>query len=309
MAEEQTLQVGLVGLGAMGMGMARSLVRAGLPVRAYDLRPEAVEQFEAVGGQGATSVAEAAAGADVFVIVVVNAEQVEDVLFGAGQGAASLPPGSIVMVCSTVSPAFARQTAARLEAMGLEMLDAPISGGALRAEKGEITIMAAGKPALFERAQPVLDAMAAHVYRLGDTCGLGSMMKLVNQVLAGTHIAVAAEALAFGARAGLDPRQMYEVICNSAGNSWMFENRVPHILADDYTPLSAVEIWVKDLDIALQASKEMRFPLFLAATAWQLFTMASGAGYDRLDDTAVIKIYEQMLDFKVVTPPDEGGLS
>ena len=124
-------------------------------------------------------------------------------------------------------------------------------------------------------------------------------MKLVNQILAGSQIALAAEAMAFGVRAGLDPNQIYEVICNSAGNSFMFQNRVPHMLNDDYTPHSAVDIWVKDLGIVLETGKELRFPLFFSALAHQLFMSASAAGHGRLDDAAVVKVFEQLTGIAV----------
>jgi 3-hydroxyisobutyrate dehydrogenase len=298
-ATAKSLQIGFIGLGAMGMGMAQSLLRGGFSVRGYDINPAAIARFAAAGGETATSVAAAAANATALIVVVLNADQVTDVLFGSGGAAAALPKGSIVMVCSTVSPDFAQKTAARLAEMDLRMLDAPISGGALRAAEGQLSIMASGPDDLFTELQPALDAMAAHVYRMGSEYGLGSTMKLVNQILAGVHIATAAEAMAFGVRAGLDPRQIYEVICNSAGASFMFENRVPHMLDDDYTPRSAVDIWVKDLGIVLGAGKDLHMPLFFSALAHQLFMSASAAGHGRIDDAAVVKVFEQLTGISV----------
>lgn len=295
----ENLQVGFIGLGAMGMGMAKSLLRAGLVVKGYDINPNAVAQFVTAGGQGAATVADAASGADVLVVVVLNADQVTDVLFGKGAAAAALTPGSVVMVCSTVSPTFAQQTAAKLAERGLLMLDTPISGGTVRAAEGTLSIMVSGPEATIAKAQPVLEAMAANIYRMGSEPGLGSTMKLVNQILAGSQIALAAEAMAFGVRAGLDPHQIYEVICNSAGNSFMFQNRVPHMLNDDYTPHSAVDIWVKDLGIVLETGKELRFPLFFSALAHQLFMSATAAGHGRLDDAAVVKVFEQLTGIAV----------
>lgn len=295
----KNLQVGFIGLGAMGMGMAKSLLRAGLAVTGYDINPAAVTQFTEAGGQGAATVVDAASDADVLVVVVLNADQVTDVLFGKGAAAAALTPGSVVMVCSTVSPTFAQQTAAKLAERGLLMLDTPISGGTVRAAEGTLSIMVSGPEATIAKAQPVLEAMAANIYRMGSEPGLGSTMKLVNQILAGSQIALAAEAMAFGVRAGLDPNQIYEVICNSAGNSFMFQNRVPHMLNDDYTPHSAVDIWVKDLGIVLETGKELRFPLFFSALAHQLFMSASAAGHGRLDDAAVVKVFEQLTGIAV----------
>lgn len=292
--------VGFIGLGAMGRGMAGALVAAGFRVQGYDVNPAAVAAFTAAGGVGVASAAESAREAAALVVMVLNAEQADMVLFGEGGAASALPHGAVVLLTSTVNPAFARATGARLAARGLEYVDAPVSGGTARAAEGKLSIMASGSPRAFELAAPVLDTLAENVYRMGDAPGQGSSMKLVNQILAGIHIAAAAEAMAFGSQAGIDPAQMYEVICNSAGASWMFQNRVPHILADDYTPHSAIEIWVKDLGIILEAGKEARFPLPLAGAAHQLYLMAAAAGYGRLDDAAVVKVYEKIANFKIV---------
>ena len=299
MTTENTPQVGFVGLGAMGMGMACSLVKAGLPVKGFDINPDAVKQFTAAGGNGVDSVAGAAADADVFLIVVVTAEQAEQVLFGSGGAAAILPAGSVVMLCSTIQPDVARTVAGRLYEMGLEMLDSPISGGSAKAALGQLSVMASGHPQAFQKAEPVLEAIAEKVFSLGDECGLGSTVKMVNQLLAGVHIAAAAEAMAFGVRSGVAPEKIYEVISNSAGSSWMFQNRVPHMLSGDYTPLSAVEIFVKDLDIVLDTGKSERFPLPLAAIAHQMFLMAAAAGHGAEDDSAVVKVFEEIAKINI----------
>ncbi|MBX3050665.1 MAG: NAD-binding protein [Caldilineaceae bacterium] len=286
--------VGVIGLGAMGMGMAQSLVRAGFVVKGYDIAPAAVQVLVDAGGHAAATVAEAASGADVLIVMVVNAAQAEDVLFGAGRGAAALPAGSVVMLSCTVSPDFARRTAERLSEMGLEMLDAPVSGGPVRSAEGALSVMASGSPSVFEKCSALLDAVAANVYRMGDAPGLGSVMKSINQLLAGVHLAAMGEAFVFGAKQGIDAQQMYDVICASAGGSWMFQNRGQHILDNDYTPASAVDIWGKDLGIVLEAGKANKLALPLAAVAHQLFLAASAQGMGRMDDAAIVKIYAQL---------------
>ena len=233
--------------------------------------------------------------------MVLNAKQANDILFGSGDVARRLSPGAVVLLCSTVNPAFAHETAERLAALGIDYLDAPVSGGTARAANGTLTVMASGSPAAFRSAGGLLDAIAEHVYCMGEIPGQGSTMKLVNQILVGINLAASAEAVAFGANAGIDPQKMYEVICNSAGASWVFENRVPHILDDDYTPLSAVDIWVKDLGIILEAGREWNFPLPLSAVAHQVYLMAAAAGYGRLDDSAVVKVFEKIAGFKIVS--------
>ena len=303
--------VGLIGLGAMGLGMAGSLRRAGYHVHVCDLRHEVAAAFAKDGGTACASPAEVAAACEVIFSVVVNAEQTETVLFGKGAAggaggaggmsgtgsgshggaAAAMKPGSVFAMCSTVPPAFAVALEARLERMGLLFLDAPISGGAARAASAGMTMMSAGKPAVYAKCEAMLNAVAAKVYKLGDCAGNGSKVKIINQLLAGVHIAAAAEAMALGIREGVAPADLYEVITHSAGNSWMFENRMAHVLSGDYTPLSAVDIFVKDLGLVLDTARASKFPLPLSATAHQMFMQASSAGYAREDDAAVIKIF------------------
>ncbi len=291
MNDSARLRVGVIGLGAMGMGVAKSLLRAGFEVHACDVRAEAVQQVVAGGGHAAATPIALGADVDVVIVLVVNAEQTETVLFGEQGAARSLAPGSVVIASATVSPEFARALGKRLDAAGLMMIDGPVSGGAAKAASGEMTVMAAGRPAAFEKCDAVLKAIAGKVYRLGDEPGPGSVVKMVNQLLAGVHIAAAGEAMALAIRAGANPDQVYEVIANSAGNSWMFSNRVPHILAGDYTAMSAVDIFVKDLGIVLDYAKKSVFPLPLSATAHQMFMQASAAGHGREDDSAVVKIF------------------
>lgn len=286
-------RVGVVGLGAMGFGMASSLVRAGFDVAGFDLSGEAVQRLVAAGGRAAATPAAAAEGAEVLVTVVVNAAQTEDVLFGADGAAAALPEGAVFVSCATMAPEAARALAARVAGMGRHYLDAPISGGAKKAAEGALTVLASGTPAAMAGARPALAAMAQTVHELGDEAGTAAAFKMVNQLLAGVHIAAACEAITFAAKLGLDIRKVYEVITGAAGNSWMFENRVPHILEGDYTPLSAVNIFTKDLGIVMDMSRASNFPVPVAATALQLFTMTSAAGMGRDDDSSVARFYAE----------------
>lgn len=281
--------VGVIGLGAMGMGVARSLLRAGFRTHACDVRREVLTAFAAEGGIACATPAELGAACEVVLTLVVNAAQTEAALLGEHGAAAAMRAGSVVIASSTVAPEFAESLAARLAAMGLGMIDGPVSGGAAKAASGQMTVMAAGSAENFAKVEDVFQAIAQKVYRLGDAPGAGSKVKMINQLLAGVHIAAAAEAMALGIRAGADPAVLYEVISNSAGSSWMFQNRVPHILAGDYTPLSAVNIFVKDLGIVLDTAKKAAFPLPLTATAHQMFLTAAAAGRGGEDDSAVVK--------------------
>ncbi|KQR50052.1 L-threonate dehydrogenase [Acidovorax sp. Leaf160] len=283
--------VGIIGLGAMGAGIAKTLRGNGFAIHVCDVRPGAAEAFAAEGGTAHATAASLAAVSDVVVSVVVNAAQTESVLFGAGGAAAAMRPGSTFVMCSTVDPNWSMALEARLNALGLHYVDAPISGGAAKAASGQMTMMTSARPEAYAAAGAVLDGMAGKVYRLGDRAGAGSKVKIINQLLAGVHIAVAAEAMALGLREGVDAAALYEVITHSAGNSWMFENRMAHVLAGDYRPLSAVDIFVKDLGLVLDTARASKFPLPLAATAHQMFMQASTAGFAKEDDSAVIKIF------------------
>ncbi|MBX4958759.1 NAD(P)-dependent oxidoreductase [Rhizobium lentis] len=284
----------VIGLGSMGLGMARSMKRAGLDVVGYDITPAAVDRFIADGGRGAATPADAAKGADIVVSVVVNGAQTEAVLFGPEGVAHAMEPGAVFISSATMDPAVARDLAQRVEALGLHYLDAPISGGAAKAAQGALTIMASGSRQAFDAARPSLDAMAAKVYELGDAAGKGAAFKMINQLLAGVHIAAACEAISFAAKQGLDLDKVYEVITASAGNSWMFENRVPHVLAGDYTPLSSIEIFVKDLGIVQDMARSERYPVPLAAAALQMYLAAAGAGMGRDDDSSLARLYAQL---------------
>ncbi|MEZ2218548.1 L-threonate dehydrogenase [Rhizobium sp. RCC_161_2] len=288
------LVAAVIGLGSMGLGMARSMKRAGLDVIGYDISTAAVDRFVSEGGRGAASPASAAKDADIVVSVVVNGAQTRDVLFGAGDVAGTMKPGAVFISSATMDPAVARDLAERCTALGLHYLDAPISGGAVKAASGELTIMASGTKLAFDAARPALDAMAGKVYELGDDAGTGAAFKMINQLLAGVHIAAACEAITFAAKQGLDLDKVYEVITASAGNSWMFENRVPHVLEGDYSPRSAIEIFVKDLGIVQDMARTERYPTPLAAAALQMYLAASGAGMGRDDDASLARLYAQL---------------
>ena len=302
MTDKNTPTIAFVGLGSMGLGMAKNLLKHGHKVVGVDPSAPAREAFSAAGGTTVATPADAAGTADVVIVAVVNDKQVETVLFGDNGAVGTLRKGGLVMQSATVPAAFARSLGERLTKSGHELLDAPMSGGRARAESGELTFMASGSPKAFATAESILSATSAKVFRLGDTPGIGSLVKTVNQLLAGVHIAAAAEAMALAAKAGADTRAVFDVISASAGNSWMFGNRVPRMLDDDFTPTSATEIFVKDLGLVLNTGHELRLPLPLAAAAHQLFLAAAGAGWGKLDDSAVVKVYEQAGDFKVSSP-------
>jgi 3-hydroxyisobutyrate dehydrogenase-like beta-hydroxyacid dehydrogenase len=286
----QVTRVAVFGLGAMGYGMAASLRRAGHVVHGFDIAPEPVARFRAEGG-AAGSVSEVADSLDAVMVVVLNAAQTEAVLFGETGVVPLLKRGAVVLGCATVAPDFARAMAARCADHGVLYLDAPISGGAAKAAAGRLSVMASGPAAAFAAARPVLDATAETVFELGDEAGAGSAMKAVNQMLAGVHIAAMGEALIFGMTQGIAPETFLDVISKCAGTSWMLENRAPHVIAGDYTPLSQINIWPKDLGIVLDTAKAAGFSAPITAAALQQYMVAVGIGLGREDDAAIAKVY------------------
>ncbi len=282
--------ISVFGLGSMGFGVACSALAAGHHVYGFDVNPDSQSKFIAKGGDQAV-VADAGAQSDVVVSVVLNGAQTVDILFGDNGIVPHMRPGSVVVSCATVAPDLARDLAARCDAFQIFYLDAPISGGSVKAAEGALTMMASGSASSFDAAKPTLDAITQTVYRLGDEAGAGSAMKAVNQLLAGVHIAAMGEALTFGISQGVDAARIVEVISKCAGTSWMFENRAPHVVDGDYTPHSAVNIWLKDLGIVLDVAKGSNFSAPLAAAALQQFVAAAGQGLGREDDAAVAKVY------------------
>ncbi len=288
------MRVGVIGLGAMGMGAALSCLRAGLSTTGCDMREAARAEFAAAGGGTAASAAGLPEGTEAVLLLVVNAAQTEAALFGPEGCVARMAPGGVIISSATMAPADAKRLAARAEAAGLLYLDAPVSGGAVKAAAGEMTVMASGTPAAFARARPVLDAIAGKVWELGAEPGIGATVKVVHQLLAGVHIAVAAEAMALGIRAGADPQQLYDVVTSAAGNSWMFENRMARVLTGDDAPRSAVDIFVKDLGLVAEMARGLNHPVPLASQAQQLFTAASAMGHGRADDGFVIRVWQAL---------------
>lgn len=293
------MKIAFVGLGAMGRGMSARLVRAGHDVVGYDVVPAATAALAKAGGRGAANQAEACCGADALVVMVFNAEQVEAVLFGTGGAAETLPPGAVVIMSVTMTPAEARSFAERLAARGWPMLDAPMSGGSAAAEAGRLSFMTAGSDEAFAKAAALLAPMAKRVYRLGAECGMGSTMKMVHQIAAGANLAVTAESTAFGARRGLDPGTIFEIVNNAAGQSFMYQMVGPRLIDRDFAPKGPLEIFVKDLGIAPETAKAARFPLPVAAAAHQLYLAAAAHGHIAEDVAVVIKVYEALAGITV----------
>ncbi|MBT9293222.1 NAD(P)-dependent oxidoreductase [Hyphomicrobiaceae bacterium 22] len=283
-------RIGFVGLGSMGGPMAVNLARAGFAVVGYDRRAEAAAPLVAEGGRATASAAEAAAGADALVLMVVNAAQAETVLFADG-ALEALPAGASVILMATCPPGAAAALAARVEAAGRRFVDAPVSGGVAGAKAGTLTIMAAAPADLFAQNRALLLAMGSRLRHVGETAGQGATVKAINQLLCGVHLAAAGEALALAKSVGVDPAVVLDIMSGSAAMSWMLTDRGPRMIRDNPEVTSAVDIFVKDLGIVLAAGQDAGAATPLAATAHRLFVASSEAGHGLEDDSQVVHVF------------------
>jgi len=286
--------VGVVGVGQMGMAVARRLLERGYAVRTRDIRAEADTEARDAGAMVCDSPAALASACRVVITLVVNEEQTEEVVFGPRGVAETLGPEAILMVSSTVSPTFIETLAGRLAEHGLAMLDAPMSGGPARARAGTLSMMLAGPDAALARAGDVLETLSNARFRMSERPGDGARMKLVNNMLAGINLAGSCEAMALGIRLGLDPQRVFDVALASSGGSWIFGDRMPRVLAGDYRPKAATTLLTKDVSLALDAAREAGFPAPVAAAALQVYLATVSLGHGGEDDAALVKYYEAL---------------
>lgn len=280
---------GIVGVGNMGGGMAARLLALGWQVQACDLVGAKVDALVALGARAAATPAEAARGAGVLIVCVVDAPQCEAVLFGPEGAAAALSPGSGVLLCPTIAPADVEALAARLQALGLDAVDAPMSGGPARARDGTMSLMVAGPDAACAGQADLLAALSTKVFRVGTRAGDGARTKLVNNLLAGINLAGAAEALALAERLGLDAARTLEVIEQSSGQSWIASDRMRRALAGDDEPRAHVTLLHKDTRLALEAAAAAGFQPRLGAMAHAAFAQAVAEGRGGQDDAVLFE--------------------
>lgn len=293
-------QISFIGLGAMGFGMATHLVKQGYPVTGFDLWAPTLERFRAAGGQTATTPAEAVAGRGYCVCMVATAQQAQDVLItGADAALPSLPQGAVVLLCSTVPCAYVQGLEEELRARGREdvlLIDSPVSGGALRAAAGTLSIMAGASDEAIEKGREVLQAMSdpAKLYIVKGGIGAGSNMKMCHQVLAANQILSTSEGLGFAARLGLDLPTVAPEIVQSEGSSWMMENRVPRVLHEKHLPIaSAITIILKDTSIITAEARRVEFPTPMTSAAEQVYFTSLSRGYGSDDDASLIRLYKE----------------
>lgn len=289
------MRVGVVGLGAMGLRVAKRLLSSGFSVHGFDVREQALTELKLAGGRIATCARDIGMECDVILLFVLDEKQASNALFGPEGLVSGVQDEKVVVGCMTAPPAAMVELSARLKQHGVLFLESPVSGGVVGAERGLLTLMTSGDSRAFERSRPVLDAIAGRVYRLGESYGAASKVKLLNQLLVGVHIAASAEVMALAAREGVDALQFYDIVCDSAGNSWAFGDRVPRMICGDFEPATtALNVFVKDLGLVMDLARTSQFPVHLASTAFRLFSHAAASGLGHQDDTALMKIFPHL---------------
>ncbi len=291
-------RVGFVGLGIMGQGMARNLLKNGFAVRVWNRTASKIEALVADGAEAASSPADVAAHCDIVVTCVSDTPDVEAVILGEQGIIQTAKPGSLVIDCSTISPQATREIAAQLQAKEIHMLDAPVSGGSEGAAKGTLTIMVGGSEADFQRAHPILQAMGKTITHIGEV-GTGQVVKLVNQVLVVGNCLAMSEALLLAEAGGVDLQKTFDAISQGAAGSWMFTNRAPQIMRRDWRPGFTIALQQKDLRLVLDAADELGVPLPGTGLIFQLYRTLEKRGIELEGNHALIKALEALAGFEV----------
>ena len=287
----QSKRVSIIGLGAMGMSISQVFLKSGWTVFGVDVRPETMKKFKKYGGRPLENTSEAAKNCELMLLMVINEKQCEEVLFGEKGGCKNFHEGFVVINCSTVSSEFAKNTATRLKKLMTGYLDAPVSGGTKGARNGTLSIMVSGPEDDLKKSRPALETISSKIYHLGLEAGLGSSMKMINQLLVGIHIVSAAEAVVLAQKIGLDFEKVFEVITHSAGNSWAFEDRVPRMHEGEIQIQSSLDIFLKDLGIVLERAKALQLTLPVSESAFNQYEISHKSGMGKEDDSSIYKNY------------------
>lgn len=295
---EQRERIGFIGLGIMGRGMARNILKAGFPLRVWNRTASRMDELAAEGAGPASSPSDLAFHSDIIITCVSDTPDVEQVILGEGGIIHGARPGSLVIDMSTISPRATQRIAAHLAERHIHMLDAPVSGGSEGAERGTLSIMVGGDAAQFERASPVFQAMGKTITHLGPI-GAGQMTKLVNQILVVGHALAMSEALLFAQAGGVDLRKALDAVARGAAGSWMLSNRGPQILARDWRPGFTIDLQQKDIRLVLQEADRLGVPLPGTALIHQLYRTLQARGLGHEGNHALIKALENLAGIEV----------
>lgn len=285
------MKIGFAGLGIMGKSMSLNLLKAGFPVTVWNRTKEKTKPLQEAGAQVADSLSELAKMTDVIIVMVNDTPDVEEVLFGEHGLVHGLSPGKIIIDMSTISPEATQHFAERLESMGCEMLDAPVSGGDVGAQKGTLTIMVGGKEEIFKQCLLIFEAMGKNITHCGGH-GDGQRVKMINQILCGLHAVALSEAFLMAKKLGLDVALVHQVVSSGAAGSWALDNYGPRILKGDFAPGFKLGMQQKDLRIAWEVAQKYDELFKGTRLAYELFTEAREKGLGELGSHALIKLYE-----------------
>ncbi len=297
-------RIGFLGMGAMGGPMAGRLAQSGFSVTGYDVSAARVEAAARSGVTSAKSPRHAAEGADFVLSSLPNPAAVRAAYLGGDGAVPALRAGTVLVDMSTIDPGTWREVADAARARGAESLGAPVSGGPAEAGTGKLVFLIGGEAAVVERSRPVLETLGSEIHHLGPL-GAGHTVKLVNNVMSMCNVAVAAEAMVLGVRAGMDPERLFEVLSTSGGRSHHFLKRFPKVLAGDFTPYFSIALSRKDLSLALQMAESLGVPMLATSIVRQVYEAAAAQGLDTLDMAGVTKLYEQWAGVKVRAKQEE----
>jgi 3-hydroxyisobutyrate dehydrogenase len=291
-------KIGFIGLGIMGLPMARNLIRAGYPLIVYNRTAARVELLKVFNVNIADSPRTVAQNADVVITIVTDTPDVEAVLLGPNGVLSGSHPGQVVIDMSTISPRATQNFASILQAQGVDLLDAPVSGGDIGAQQGTLTIMVGGSEAVFEKCLPLFKVLGKRVTYIGPS-GSGQMVKLCNQILCAVNMLAVCESLSLAKKAGLDLERMHQVVTAGAGGSWALEHLGTKIMRGELEPAFMVKLILKDLRLVLEAANTNHLPIPATALAHQLFAALEANGDGALGTQSMIKVYQQLANFSI----------
>jgi len=292
------MKIGFIGLGIMGKPMAKNLLKAGYPLVGFDINPAPVKELAAVGAEVASSAKEVAQKTDVVITMLPNSPHVKAAVMGPNGVLEGAKPGMIIVDMSSIAPMAAKEVATKAAEKGVEMLDAPVSGGEPKAIDGTLSIMVGGKKEIFEKCQGFLDKMGTSVVLCGDI-GAGNMTKLANQIIVALNIAAMSEALVLGAKAGVDPETIFKAIRGGLAGSTVLEAKVPMVLSGNFKPGFRIELHIKDLANALDTAHELGVPLLLTSQVMEIMQALKVDGKAGNDHAGVVQFYEKLAKCEV----------
>ena len=291
-------RIGFIGLGIMGSGMARNLLRANFELRVWNRTPSRMDPLVAEGAVAAASPADLAHQSDIIITCVSDTPDVEAVILGEDGVIHGASPGALVIDMSTISPQVTQAIAAKLEAAGIHMLDAPVSGGSEGAARGTLSIMVGGEADQVERAMPIFQAMGKTITHIGDH-GAGQTVKLVNQILVVGNALAMSEALLFAQAGGVDLSKTLDAVTPGAAGSWMLSNRGPQIVARDWRPGFTIDLQQKDVRLVLAAADQLGVPLPATSLIFNLYRTLQARGLGAEGNHALIKALEHLAGYEV----------